>query len=227
MQDDTSGKDVARFGDSTDHDGTVIHVADNVMRGGFRALSSGDECGSGAVFGLLGSSASLRGSEALRELDDNNVAVEDENIIASLYSQYLRFLDDPLSLAEWAISCTPEATPSALPVQAEPGLGLLTMVELPPQPVKPVAKPQGIMELLRPPVKLEQLFGDLSGAPDLCEPEQWNDVLSLFAPAEFLAAASRHAAQRPPELTRREHHMVAMDSPVSLPVGLLPDSETF
>ncbi|MEK7915160.1 TagK domain-containing protein [Burkholderia contaminans] len=226
MKDNTSGKDVARFGDSTDHGGTVVHVADNVMRGGFRALSIGDEFGGGAGFGLLGSSASLRGSEALHQLDDNSGAVEDANIIASLYSQYLRFLDDPLSFAEWAIPHTQEATPSALPLQAERGLGLLTMVELPPQPVKPVAKPEGIMELLRPPVKLEQLFGDLSGVPDLCEPEQRNDVLGLFAPAEFLAAASRHAAQRLPELARREHHMVAMDSPVSLPVGLLPDSET-
>lgn len=90
MKDNTSGKDVARFGDSTDHGGAVVHVADNVMRGGFRALSIGDECGGGAVFGLLGSSASLRGSEALRELDDNDGAVEDANIIASLYSQYLR-----------------------------------------------------------------------------------------------------------------------------------------
>jgi hypothetical protein len=60
---------------------------------------------------------------------------------------------------------------------------------------------------------IEEAFGPLNSElsmPPL--PDDTPDILRLFAPPEFLAGSPVTA--RPPELARREHHVMSIDSPV-------------
>ena len=58
---------------------------------------------------------------------------------------------------------------------------------------------------------IEEAFGPLNGELPM-PPEETSDILRLFAPPEFLAGSPVTA--RPPELARREHHVMSIDSPV-------------
>ncbi len=49
------------------------------------------------------------------------------------------------------------------------------------------------------------------------EVEPVPEVLRLFAPNEYLAAASRRPPALPAVLTRREHHSLGIDSPLPAP----------
>ncbi|AJY23700.1 hypothetical protein CH72_3513 [Burkholderia ambifaria AMMD] len=63
---------------------------------------------------------------------------------------------------------------------------------------------------------LEDAFGhlDTGFTPEL-EIEPVPEVLRLFAPPEFHAAEAHRASALPPTLTRREHHMLSVDSPLA------------
>jgi hypothetical protein len=65
---------------------------------------------------------------------------------------------------------------------------------------------------------LEDVFGLLErgSAPDL-EVERVPEVLRLFAPPEYHAAEAHRAPSLPPALTRREHHVLSVDSPLATP----------
>ncbi|RKT99191.1 hypothetical protein C7H84_32225 [Burkholderia sp. Nafp2/4-1b] len=62
---------------------------------------------------------------------------------------------------------------------------------------------------------LEDVFERLDehSAPML-DDEPVPEILHLFAPSDFQAAAAQH----PPALTRREHHSLTIDSPLSAPL---------
>lgn len=53
--------------------------------------------------------------------------------------------------------------------------------------------------------------GDMAGLADV---EPAPEILRIFAPAEYHAAASRRPTALPPALARREHHALGIDSPM-------------
>lgn len=66
---------------------------------------------------------------------------------------------------------------------------------------------------------IEDAFGHLDGhmAP-VSDGESIPEILQLFAPPEFHAASARRAPAPPPPLTRREHHALSVDSPLTAPL---------
>jgi hypothetical protein len=65
---------------------------------------------------------------------------------------------------------------------------------------------------------LEDVFGPLrNGEAPEPEVEPVPEILRLFAPPEYGAAASRGMPALPPALARREHHSLSIDSPLPVP----------
>jgi hypothetical protein len=66
---------------------------------------------------------------------------------------------------------------------------------------------------------LKDVFGPLGEGemPGLADTEPVPEILRLFAPAEYHAAASRRPTALPPALARREHHALGIDSPLPAP----------
>lgn len=65
---------------------------------------------------------------------------------------------------------------------------------------------------------LEDVFERLDGHTETAlDDEPIPEILRLFAPPEFQAAAARRGSALPPALTRREHHALTVDSPLSAP----------
>ena len=165
-----------------------------------------------AVLGLIGSSASVR-SGAFRSGRDDVTAGADD-LIASLYRQYCLVLDDPYA------SLTDDTA-----AHASPGEPDTVMKDLPVHPTDQAADDRAVKALLSGPQRIEQVFDDLGTAEALDSPatDTVGDILHLFAPAEFHAAASRRPAALPPELARRDHHAIGIDSSLSMPLSRPPD----
>ncbi|MFC0400787.1 TagK domain-containing protein [Paraburkholderia rhizosphaerae] len=64
--------------------------------------------------------------------------------------------------------------------------------------------------------KLEEAFGPLheSDLESVAEQDEISEILTLFAPPEYQAAAARRMGAVPPLLARRDHHALAIDSPM-------------
>jgi hypothetical protein len=171
-----------------------------------------DDIDGDAVLGLIGSSASVR-SGAFRSGRDD-VAIGADDLIASLYRQYCLVLDDPYA------SLTDDTT-----ARASTGEPDIVMKDLSAHPTDQAVDERFIKALLSGPQRIEQVFGDLGTGEALEFPatDLEGDILHLFAPAEFHAAASRRPAALPPELARRDHHAIGIDSSLSMPLSRPPD----
>jgi hypothetical protein len=162
-----------------------------------------DTRGSHAVLGLIGTFVAT--GDGVSRLDAGGVASGADDLIETLHAQYCRVLDDPhASLADnWAAQTVPVGDLSA-GANCEPSAGAR-------------APHIGSIEALLSGSRfMEDVFGPLatSDAPDLAATEPVPEILRLFAPAEYLAAASRRPRALPPALARREHHSLGMDSPL-------------
>lgn len=126
-------------------------------------------------------------------------------LIDTLHTQYWRALADPHApvTVEWASAAG----------AAEPA----TRTAAPDSHDCPDASRghDSIEALLIGDRTLEDVFERLhEHAAPLPDDEPVPEILHLFAPSDFRAATAQH----PPALTRREHHALTMDSPLSAPL---------
>lgn len=153
-----------------------------------------------AVFALIGMP---------KAVESTSISTEEAagpDLIATLYQQYRRVLDDPqLSLAaSWATYVKPVADPASSGQDK----------------TSPVASAcLSIEALLSGAQHLEDAFGPLQkgATPDVAHAAPVPEILRLFAPAEYQTTTARRPAPHPPALTRREHHAPGIDSPLSAP----------
>lgn len=168
--------------------------------------------GSDAVFGLIGTSASIDATQAQYTLD--GTASDMDDLMKSLYGQYCRALDDPNGSlgGDWTAQAMPPggygADPTSLTDYAH----------------KPASSFESIETFLNGAYKMEHAFGPMGTdeARELVATEPLPEILRLFAPAEYTASVQRRPSALPPALARREHHAPGIDSPLSV-----PDSTTF
>ena len=177
---------------------------------------------SNAVFGLIGAST-VDGIAASHDTGngqpDGGMRLADgpepaKNLIEALQMLYSRALDDPqASLAgEWAANAGgPQTTMEERPAQPDPAQQELHASW---------SSTDSIEVLLSGAHRLEHFFGPLENEkgemthPDV---EPVPEILHLFAPPEYHAAAARRPPSLPPALTRREHHVLTVDSPLPAP----------
>ena len=163
--------------------------------------ASGQE---GAILGLLGSHLQREGEPLKHGANANAGAVDANNLLGALYTRYCKALDAPQSLMSDTWS------PSALHVQA----GLRT------EDIGAQAwdrEAGGAISGIFPDIEsVDQAFGVLKehSHSEVAPRDAIPEILRLFAPPEYKAEA-RHATKLPPALTRREHHMLAIDSPLA------------
>jgi hypothetical protein len=180
-------------------------------------LNSCDEETSNAVFDVIGYTA-----VALEPAQESAIALsEPVDVIAGLYSQYLLALDngDTGLSKEWVgAAVQPEShTVTAASGNASPSAF----------PDDRTEATDSIEALLGRTHLLEQAFGPLGlgEARELIATEPVPEILQLFAPYAYQAAASRRIAQIPPALARREHHSVSIDSAMPVPRALAEQSD--
>ncbi|CAB3772148.1 hypothetical protein GQ57_32480 [Burkholderia sp. MSh2] len=130
-------------------------------------------------------------------------------LIDTLHAQYWRTLNDPNAAIspEWAPAAEETEAPVARPDSSAPrhtsGSG---------------GESDSIEALLFGDRTLNDEFEQLDGhAEPAFDIVPIPEVLRLFAPPEFQAAAARRGPALPPALTRREHHALTVDSPLSAP----------
>jgi hypothetical protein len=129
-----------------------------------------------------------------------------KDLVASLQAQYGRALDDPqVSLTGgWADNSDDYALAGAA-VTPAPGATADKKAE----------EPESIETMLSGSRRLEDFFGSLGElGPTFMGIEPVPEVLRLFAPPEYQAAHAQSPSIMPPELTRREHHEISIDSPL-------------
>jgi hypothetical protein len=163
--------------------------------------------GSNAVFGLIGTSASA--NDATTRRGRAEAACGQDDLIAMLHAQYCRALDDPQALfaeSEWAAQVTTSGSARHDPMDS------------PAEQCAPAADPESIEVLLSGRQRMEHVFGPFREGEvlALAETGPVPEILQLFAPTGYHAAASRRAAGLPPPLARREHHLLGIDSPFSM-----------
>ncbi len=122
--------------------------------------------------------------------------------MGTLYAHYCKALDTPQSLMSGAwVSSTPGVASSASthdhdePWDSESG---------------------GVISSLFPDIeRVDQAFGRLGAGEGqyLGERDGVPEILRLFAPSEYKAKPPGEST-RPPTLTQREHHTLAIDSPL-------------
>ncbi|ORC51214.1 hypothetical protein B2G74_00060 [Burkholderia sp. A27] len=149
-----------------------------------------------------------------------------QDLIQTLHEQYCRALDDPqASLAgNWAAQW-------ATPVAGDPSMDAHEDHPRRQESSGRESTDVGSIEALLSGTRvLKDVFGplvggdsegDMSGLGWLTDSEPVPEILRLFAPAEYHAAASRRPAALPPALARREHHSLGIDSPMS-PISPIP-----
>jgi hypothetical protein len=150
------------------------------------------------VFDLLDPSASFVSEAPIARSGEEAVGRASTPLIGALYEQYREALVSPFAglSATWVDAA--EAASEGVS-NSEAGEGHSSA---------PVASVLGDI------ATVEQAFGMFEefDFPDVKEvvPE----ILSLFAPPEHRAVWARRAEGVPPELTRREHHALSLDSPM-------------
>ncbi|KVK76465.1 TagK domain-containing protein [Burkholderia sp. MSMB1498] len=166
----------------------------------------------GAVFGLIGTTIAAEAFASRPERAATDVATAAGapapagDLVHSLYEQYCRALEDPQAplTSDWAarlaVVHAPPPEPAVARIEEADGTG-------------------AIDALLSGARVLDDAFGSLGsdGAPDPAGADSTPEVLRLFAPAEYRAAAARRPGGLPPALARREHHALAIDSPLPAP----------
>ncbi|WP_241299310.1 TagK domain-containing protein [Burkholderia stabilis] len=132
-----------------------------------------------------------------------------DGLVATLHAQYWRALTDPHATvaAEWAPMVDEPAAHASAPDSRD---ALRAHGDL--------ERAQSIEALLFGDRTLEDVFERLGAHTEpALDDEPIPEILRLFAPPEFQAAAARRGSALPPALTRREHHALTVDSPLSAP----------
>ena len=165
-----------------------------------------------AVFGLIGTSPHLYGRQPPCGRDQS--ASGAHHLLDILYAKYCQALDDPQVAVEsdWA-------APGVAPNSPDGELADRRR-SLPGNRHEPVGGMESIEVLLSGTHSIEHAFGplDRGDAGDVIATDRAPEILRLFAPPEFRAAATRRSAPRPPPaLARREHHSMSVDSAISVP----------
>jgi hypothetical protein len=159
--------------------------------------------GSNAIFGLIGGALASENGESRRERDEAGNGADD--LIETLHEQYRRVLVDPQASLTEGWGAPPAFSAGLYPASHyESSVGAQ-------------APHSGSIEALLSGARfMEDVFGPLAAAheADLAVPEPVPEILGLFAPQEYLAAAARRARALPPALARREHHTLGLDSPL-------------
>lgn len=164
-----------------------------------------------AVFGLIGTTPYLDGRQPPCGRDQS--ASGARHLLDVLYAKYCQALDEPQVAVEsdWAApGIAPDSPDGELADRRR---------SLPGNRHEPAAGMESIEVLLFGTHSMEHAFGPLDGgdAGDVIVTDRAPEILRLFAPSEFHAAATRRSAPRPPALARREHHSVSIDSAMSVP----------
>ena len=204
-----------RFGCDQPHVGAPASVGDEQVEG--NGYAAGENLrGSNAVFGLIGTHASVDNMAPSRDQDGGPSDVDD--IIGALYRQYCRVLDDPQA------SLTGDQFTQPMPV-GDDRASLMRPAEASWKPRDPG---ESIETFLTGAQKVEHAFGPLGygEAPGLAAMEPVPDILRLFAPAEYAAATRRRPPALPPALARREHHSLGIDSPLFAPRAIPLEEES-
>lgn len=176
----------------------------------------------------------LDGKPAASRATDASPCAAD--LIASLHAQYWRALTDPqASITESWVDQSDEA-PADVRTELRPGLSpdakphamLRYTVEEAAHEASANAQQDSrgsIETLLSGESTIDDCFGQLKSLhmQDLLDlaADSAPDVLRLFAPPDYCAAMQLHPSARasalPPPLTRREHHVLSIDSPLVAP----------
>lgn len=190
-------------------------VIDDLLIDVTQAAGSGDLGGGDAVFGVVGTwtsdeadpGAETRGAALAAPRE----AERAEDVIEALHAQYWRTLMDPHALmtGQWASQSDERSMhPGDAPAEAGGAHD---------------ARNSGSIEvLLSGERSLEACFGPLESGPAALamDIEPVPEILRLFAPPEYHAAATRRPPGLPPVLTRREHHALSVDSPLPAPLAV-------
>lgn len=147
---------------------------------------------------------SMDGADALVRTTAN--ADGTDSLVETLHAQYWRALTDPHApvTAEW-VPLADEPAPHALAPDSQVDLDMHGECD-------------SIEALLSGNHTLEDVFERLDRhAEHILDDESVPEILRLFAPPEFHATAARRGPALPPALTRREHHALSVDSPLSAP----------
>ncbi|MPV71366.1 TagK domain-containing protein [Burkholderia sp. BE17] len=165
--------------------------------------------GDDAVFGLIGigSMDSAEANAHTRVSAPTGDADSADALVDALHAQYWRALTDPHA----------SLTDSWAPQVDEPSAHAATQDAPDEWHAQDAHRESASIEaLLSGERTLEDVFGRLEGDLAL-EEASVPEVLRLFAPPEFHAADARRAPALPPALTRREHHALSVDSPLTAP----------
>lgn len=159
--------------------------------------------GSHAVFGLIGTTLSSEDRVSRWERGDESNGAAD--LIEALHAQYCRALSDPHASLAGSWEAQPAFSEGVHPASHHDA------------PAAVQAPHIGSIEALLSGARfMEDVFGPLAADPDadFAASEPVPEVLGLFAPQDYLAAAARRACVLPPTLARREHHALGIDSPL-------------
>lgn len=157
-----------------------------------------------AIFGVLGVSSDAAREASVREREQSSGHRDRDDLLASLKNQYYQALESPHALphAPWASSSLPLAEQA------------WTLTSAGDARRDDISAPIG--DLLSDIQKLEEAFGPLRhGVSDVGQPEEIPEILRLFAPPEYHVAVAYRAAAIPPTVARRDHHTLAIDSPLA------------
>ncbi|WP_250475280.1 TagK domain-containing protein [Caballeronia sp. GAFFF1] len=160
--------------------------------------------GENAVLDLLGGAADSSSARFIVKAADDAGSSAGDRLMGSLYEQYCQALDSPLaSLPDTWVDA---ASGEGMPLRDQE----LASHRWRDQAVGPVAAILGDIS------NLEQAFGPMHhiGPYAAASVEEVPEVLRLFAPPEYHAASARRPSPILPSLVRREHHTLAIDSPV-------------
>ncbi len=153
-----------------------------------------------AVFDVIGLASSVDESRRKRGAASGPV-----DVIDALYAQYCLALDDPHAAvaSNWVAQSVPPEGRHGAAAQGHDS----------------VRATESIETLLSGTQLMEHAFGPLGlgEARELIASEPVPEILRLFAPGEYQAAASRRPSTLPPALARREHHSVSIDSAMPAP----------
>ncbi|WP_181196738.1 TagK domain-containing protein [Paraburkholderia sp. BL25I1N1] len=158
-----------------------------------------------AIFELLGSSANAAYDASAFERPDASTHTDRDDLLATLNEQYYQALESPYFLpnSEWVGSFA----------TGIPGLGKEAMGER----AHAEDDSSSIHTLLSDIDVLEEAFDALHeiGVTDLAVQDAVPEILRLFAPAEYRASTARRVGMAPPPVARRDHHTLAIDSPLA------------
>jgi len=172
----------------------------------------GPACLDDDMLGLLGI-GTRDGAAAYSHASADTTGIDADHtdaLIDALHAQYWRALTDPGApiASAWAPSVD-----DTLPHEITPDHPHDAHAD------EKTGRSDSIVTLLSGNRTIEDAFGHLGGhvepAPD---GESVPEILQLFAPPEFHAGSARRAPAPPPPLTRREHHALSVDSPLTAPL---------